>query len=360
MIRSRSKCLCWPAKFAVALAVTLWITPEAYTQGQTPAGVAALPSDPKSLLILAAKLNGLSGEDVMPWHMRISFTVFDESGKKPEQGTFEEYWLGKNKYKISYTSAGYTQSAYATGDGVLLTGARDPVQEPLAGMARRFISPIFLDPGTIENSTIDRQKREIDKVKLVCLTERGHRPEPPHLEFMGPTYCLENDSVALRFVGEPWSRSPEDLRNNTVQFQGHYLPGDLEVKQGSKRVLTAHLEQVDLLPANDEADIAPPKDARLPPQVVTVSESEARKLLIQSSKPVYPPIAQAARVSGAVVLQVTVGTDGRVVSVHVISGPAMLQQAALDGVRKWTFKPMFWNGESVQISTTITVPFTLI
>jgi TonB family protein len=340
--------------------VTFWITPEACTQEQTQAGAAALPSDPKSLFLLAAKLNGLSGDDIMPWHMRISFSVFDESGKNSEQGTFEEYWVDKNRYKISYTSAGYTQSAYGTGDGVLLTGARDPAPELFTWMAGKFISPISLDPGAIEHSTIDRQKREIDKVRVVCLTERGHRPEPPHLEFIGPTFCLENDSVALRFVGEPWSRPPEDVRNNTVQFQGRFLPGDLEVKRGSKRVLTAHLERVDLLTASNEADIAPPKDAQPPPQIVTVSENEARKLLVQSPKPIYPPIAQAARVSGAVVLQVTVGTDGHVIAVRTISGPAMLQQAAIDGVKKWTFKPLVQNGESVQMSTTITVPFTLI
>jgi protein TonB len=133
----------------------------------------------------------------------------------------------------------------------------------------------------------------------------------------------------------------------------------LETRRGSKPVVKAHIELVELLIANNEAALAPPKDAQPPPQMVTVSENDARNLLVQSLKPVYPPIAKAAMVSGPVVLQVNIGTDGHFIAARVLSGPPMLQQAAVEAVKKCSFKPMVQNGEAVQMTTTITIPFKL-
>lgn len=53
--------------------------------------------------------------------------------------------------------------------------------------------------------------------------------------------------------------------------------------------------------------------------------------------PIYPPIAKAARIQGTVVLDLRIGTTGKVESVKAVSGPAMLQQAAIDCVKQWTF-----------------------
>jgi TonB family protein len=53
--------------------------------------------------------------------------------------------------------------------------------------------------------------------------------------------------------------------------------------------------------------------------------------------PVYPPLARQARINGDVVLQIAIRPDGSIASAEVISGHAMLKQAALDSVRKSTF-----------------------
>ncbi len=57
-----------------------------------------------------------------------------------------------------------------------------------------------------------------------------------------------------------------------------------------------------------------------------------RGMLLQKTTPVYPPIAKAARVSGTVVLQATISKTGTIENLQVVSGPAMLQQAAMDAV----------------------------
>jgi hypothetical protein len=74
--------------------------------------------------------------------------------------------------------------------------------------------------------------------------------------------------------------------------------------------------------------------------VRTVADSEALPLIKSRTKPVYPPIAIAARVSGPVVMKVLVDKSGEVQRVGAVSGPAMLVQASINAAKKWTFMPM--------------------
>jgi protein TonB len=42
-----------------------------------------------------------------------------------------------------------------------------------------------------------------------------------------------------------------------------------------------------------------------------------------------------------------------------MSGPPMLQQAALDAVSNWRYRPYLLNGQPVEVETTVNVIFTL-
>ena len=75
--------------------------------------------------------------------------------------------------------------------------------------------------------------------------------------------------------------------------------------------------------------------------------------------PVYPPIAQQARVEGEVEIEAVIGEDGRVREARVTRGKPLLNDAALAAVRQWTFTPTTLNGEPVAVVMTVTVVFTL-
>jgi periplasmic protein TonB len=42
-----------------------------------------------------------------------------------------------------------------------------------------------------------------------------------------------------------------------------------------------------------------------------------------------------------------------------VSGPALLEKAAIDAVAKWRYRPTILNGEPVEVDTTIAVVFNL-
>jgi protein TonB len=81
--------------------------------------------------------------------------------------------------------------------------------------------------------------------------------------------------------------------------------------------------------------------------------------VLSKNAPIYPVIAQAAHVSGRVVLQATISKTGSIENLHVLSGPPMLQQAAMEAVRSWKYKAYLLNGEPVEVETEITVVFNL-
>jgi len=95
------------------------------------------------------------------------------------------------------------------------------------------------------------------------------------------------------------------------------------------------------------------------PRVMNISAGVAGGLLIQKTAPVYPQIAKEARVSGTVVIQATISKAGLIENLHVVNGPTMLRQPALDAVRTWRYRPYMLDGEPVEVETTVSVTFTL-
>ena len=58
-------------------------------------------------------------------------------------------------------------------------------------------------------------------------------------------------------------------------------------------------------------------------------------------------------------LKAVIDTDGTIKELSVVSGPELLQQAALDAVKQWRYRPYLLNGDPVEVGTTINVIFTL-
>jgi TonB family protein len=92
---------------------------------------------------------------------------------------------------------------------------------------------------------------------------------------------------------------------------------------------------------------------------LSVDEQTLEQHVDQRVAPVYPPIAKAARVTGTVVANVAIGTTGKIKSIKVVSGPAMLQQAAIDCVKQWTFKPFVKDGSPVEATGRLSIIFDL-
>jgi protein TonB len=91
-----------------------------------------------------------------------------------------------------------------------------------------------------------------------------------------------------------------------------------------------------------------------------VGDGIARPRKIKDVRPVYPPAAMASRSRGNVLIEATIGTDGKVHDARVLQSVAVFEQAALDAVRQWEFEPSRVNGEAVAVRMVIVVTFALL
>jgi TonB family protein len=102
----------------------------------------------------------------------------------------------------------------------------------------------------------------------------------------------------------------------------------------------------------------PPTDVpSAPTGAVRVGGNVAAPRKLRHVEPATPPLAQSARLSGVVILEITIGTDGGVSNVRVLRSIPLLDQAAIDAVRQWQFEPTMLNGQAVPVIMTAPVSF---
>ena len=108
-----------------------------------------------------------------------------------------------------------------------------------------------------------------------------------------------------------------------------------------------------------EAAPPPPPPPPPPPAPVRVGGAIRQPTQLKKVNPVYPPIAQSARVQGVVIIEAIIGPDGRVTEAKVLRSIPLLDAAALDAVKQWVYTPTLLNGVPVPVIMTVTVNFTL-
>lgn len=81
--------------------------------------------------------------------------------------------------------------------------------------------------------------------------------------------------------------------------------------------------------------------------------------MVTKVNPTYPPLARQARIQGVVQLMATVGADGGILNLQVLSGDPLLVPAALAAVKHWVYKPTLQDGKPVEVTTRVTINFTV-
>ena len=106
--------------------------------------------------------------------------------------------------------------------------------------------------------------------------------------------------------------------------------------------------------------VAPPPVVVMvkPPKPVIISHLDEGQI-IRRVQPLYPPLARTARIQGPVALHALISREGTIEQLQVLSGHPMLNQAALDAVKQWRFRPYILNGQPIEVETEITVNFIL-
>ena len=310
-----------------------------------------LPKDPGAVMQLAARVNGLDSADMKPWHLKANYQTFDADGKPKDKGVFEEWWAGPEKYKISYTSAGFNQVQYHNGKDTLMTGNVKWPQQPEADVERYLFHPLPSE------SVIEAQKYIAKDVKdgpvsLICL-----RPNVPAGYTANLAYCFGIDNPAIRIEEFSFLTT---FFNGVVKVDGHYVARQVRALKASKPLLNVDVTVLEFPTSfEDKEFVAPASAVAAPVRRIAVAAEVLAGSKISGINVKYPAGAWSARVQGAVVLGATITKEGTIDNLKVVSGPVALQQASIDAVKTWRYKPYLLNGQPVEVETEITVTFKL-
>jgi periplasmic protein TonB len=110
-----------------------------------------------------------------------------------------------------------------------------------------------------------------------------------------------------------------------------------------------------------ESTLVPPLPAPVEaPRPIRITRGVTPPRRLVYVQPVYPPIAQANRVTGRVVIEAIIGPTGDVESTRVVQSTVrLLEDAALTAVRQWKYTPTLLSGVPVSVILTVSVDFTL-
>ena len=130
-------------------------------------------------------------------------------------------------------------------------------------------------------------------------------------------------------------------------------PGDSSVK----------LDMQPNAPAADEqtSSSAPSQDSSLAENhaAAQAQMSPGSAQVVSRVNPTYPLLAKQMKVQGAVILEALISRTGSIQGIQVLSGPAILSEAAREAVKQWHFKPYYQGGKPVETAARITVNFTI-
>ena len=360
------------AKPACCLTSVLLATLAAGAAGQTPvpqATPSALPTDPAALLELAHQVNGFHDPGLKPWHIRATWQTLDDQQHVTDQGTWEEWWAGEKKYKIAYKSADVDRISYGTDHGTWLVKNTDKVAWQFGTVERLIQGPVQI-VRVVPPITLDSRELTIQQgsASLLCVVQNELREDGEPVKVMAANgtarplelrYCFSGDLPAIR--AEAISDGGQTVFNSLIRFQGQYLAQKIRSFGASGIETDISLDLVEPLDPVVDADFAPPTNAKPISNFkkIAVSSGIAQRNRISGRPPEYPADARAAHVQGTVVLQATISEEGSITSLDVISGPPRLQQAAIDAVRTWRYRPYLLNGVPVAVETQVNIVFSL-
>ena len=323
-----------------ALSLLLGAVASAQTQKNTPQNRVEQISAAASLV----------RESSAPWHLRMTFQLYDLNGKPSETGTVEEWWVSPQSHRLVITSPSYNTTEPAAPD--------DPhTYNRLSFLLHELVKQV-VDPvpqyGDFKNLKVVEEDRKISKVQLNCYyvmqaTAKVNADEP----FKGAQFCTEpgHDELRLHLDGGEFAA----VRNRMGKFRSVELGLDNSLSYAGKMAITGHIE---ILQSYDPAE-APVELTQARPQPAVPGIVLAGKI-VKKVPPVYPIKAKQERLSGSVTLCALISTEGKISYLDVVATPdKVLSESSVDAVKQWTYTPYLINGEPVTVATTITVNYNL-
>jgi len=291
--------------------------------------------------------NDLDVKGNSPFHLGMTFQLYDLEGKPAETGSFETWWAAPGSQRSVVHLAGLDENGSAP-EGADAALVRDSyLVRQLIESAVRPVPREQKVGGAITTKTVS-----FGKVKLDCASPASG---PTELMNAQPaTVCVEpqkTDVLLLQGLGGKVIL----LRPRVGKFHDTYVALDLRLAYLGIDSIAGKLtifQTYDPL----TSEVKPPAESQAQP--LRTSGAVIAGHRIKFIEPSYPAMAKMQHASGCVLLGAIIGEDGSVERlVPIASTHAMFTDEAMKAVKQWKYSPYLLNGQPTKVDSTVTVNF---
>jgi TonB family protein len=327
--------------FTLVLSVLLWAQAAIADSKQETA---------EGLLRHAAEASGPAAAMKGPYRIEYK-VIFYGLAAGPVEGTYSLAWISHNRWRKEVSVPGF--SGIEVSDGPSRWVERKPhlyepenVTQLLADL--ELASDVRLGP--IEKISKIRKETQ-GSIRLQCVQIERSGVMPSMRE---KSLCFDESTGALVRITDGGRRtefSEFEDRNGAVIAR--------RVQQFRGKELAAEAELISLVPqATATAGLLDhPADSR---QFNNCDGSLKSGRLVDRANPVYPAAARAARQTGTVEIYLVIDIDGAPKDMEIVRGASkLLDDAAVEAIRKWRYEPYTCGGVPVQVESMTFVNFSL-
>ena len=305
------------------------------------------------LLTAAAKVNGLSGEGLKPWHMKVDFQMVSGAGpNKPVAGTLEEWYLDRYHWRRTYSSSEPTWSGSEWRVGKAhryVTKRRHFEFEDYwltSRVGRPVINPLYQVDDIRPEDALLVQRETTNGVTMNCTSlahpteQYGRKPE-----WIVPTMCFDTDLHVRIMRSEDIVGQFFDLQ----PFQGRNMARDVQLLVGGHLFCEM---KVTLLETVDKLDEALPKpDAEASERPFAMESGDPQPVATYQVGAAIPLITGYPPYRGSMAFPVIIHKDGSIkVEGSVGRGPLRyIWDAISNTVGRWKYEPYVVEGEPVEV-----------
>jgi TonB family protein len=199
--------------------------------------------------------------------------------------------------------------------------------------------------GTRPTAEIDAAKAALDNASA---TARQYAPES--LKAAQDTNAALDAELAAQDA--KWIKSYDRARELAASAR---LASEKAIADATAGKARAEAAAAAAVAAKEKADTA--ARAKRATTAVRVGGAIRNPTKTKNVLPVYPAVAKAARVGGTVLVEATIGPDGKVADARVVKSVPLLDQAALDAVTQWEYAPTRVRGVPVPVIITVAINF---
>ena len=195
-------------------------------------------------VLRASHLSRIDDVEMKPWHLKVSFQLYDANGKPSEGGTIEEWWGGLTLWKLRVESPSYAATIIENRDGDFRTQGVGQVPLQIRAIENSVVYPMPMGED-LKGTTPHSSHVKLDKISLDCI----QLEEPPIPLSSMPTFCLNPNSDVLRAIYS--SNSRKLSRSRLEMFQGHSAALSVTTEDGKLKTSEVKVTELTEIPLND-------------------------------------------------------------------------------------------------------------